>query len=77
MTEGRILTPYEMGLASALVLIGQALAEVSRNDADNLIAAAKRLQDVHPEEPKLRDGQGEHQSALQSLIRGLELGRDA
>ena len=75
MTENRVLTPYEMGLSAALVLIGKALGSVSGADLDALKAAAERLQGSLPEEPKLRDGRGEHQCALSSLLAGLEAAR--
>ncbi|WP_446437115.1 hypothetical protein [Pseudomonas sp. 910_23] len=75
MTESRVLTPYEMGLSAALVLIGKALGSVHGADLDALKAAAERLQTSMPEEPKLQGGQGEHQSALSSLLTGLEAAR--
>lgn len=75
MMNNRVLTPYEQGLSAALVLIGKALGSTPGLEVDGLIAAAERLQASLPREPKLQDGQGEHQAALSSLLQGLEAAR--
>lgn len=77
MTEPRVLTPYEMGLSAALVLIGKALGSTPGLDLDALTRSAATLQAAMPQEPKLHGGQGEHQAALASLLSGLEAARSS
>ena len=71
----RAITPYEMGLSAALVLIGKALGSAPGLDLEGLIASAERLQGALPQEPKMQGGQGEHQAALSSLLQGLNAAR--
>ncbi|SNB63608.1 hypothetical protein SAMN02745900_01181 [Pseudomonas sp. URIL14HWK12:I8] len=71
----RTITPYEMGLSAALVLIGKALGSTPGLDLEGLIASAERLQGALPAEPKMQGGQGEHQAALSSLLQGLNAAR--
>ena len=77
MIEDKDIKPYLLGLSAALVLIGKALGSTPGLDLEKLKADAETLQASMPEEPKSAGGRGVHQSALSSLLAGLESARKA
>ncbi|WP_349573089.1 hypothetical protein [Azotobacter salinestris] len=73
MSDEKAITPFEVGVCSAMTLIGKALAMSPHVDVEGLKADATRAIAAMPEEPKWQGGLGQHQAALASLLQGLEL----
>lgn len=73
MSDEKVITPFELGVCSALMLIGKALALNPNVDIDQLKKDAQAIMDTLPDEPKWHGGtERVHHGAIESLLRGVE-----
>lgn len=73
MSEEKVITPFEIGVLAALTLVGKAVAMNPGLDVDQLKIDAKSVMDLLPREPKWAgDSPSIHQSAIESLLAGIE-----
>ncbi len=71
MKEESVITPFEIGVCSALMLIGKAIALNPAIDLEMLKRDAQALMDTFPDEPKWEGGKRKHQAAVESVLDGI------
>lgn len=71
MKEESVITPFGIGVCSALMLIGKAIALNPAIDIEVLKRDAQSLMDAFPNEPAWPGGKRHHQAAIESLLDGM------
>jgi hypothetical protein len=75
MTDKEVITPFELGVLSALTAIGVSLASADIANRTKLIDLANALKSKLPTEPKYKGGGPIHHAPLEALITGLSPAR--
>jgi hypothetical protein len=72
MKEESVITPFEIGVCSALMLLGKAAALNPHLDVEEFKKDAQALMDALPSEPTWPGGKRVHQAAIESVLDGFE-----
>ncbi|PPS33954.1 hypothetical protein [Pseudomonas amygdali] len=71
MKEENVITPFEIGVCSALMLLGKAAALNPHVNIDELKRDAEALMNALPNEPTWTGGKRIHQAAIESVLDGI------
>ena len=75
MKDEGVITPFEIGVCSALALLGKIISLDPNVNTEQLKKDAQAMMDAMPSEPTWVGGKGVHQAALQSIVDGVSRGR--
>lgn len=75
--EQRAVTPFELGVCSALVIIGAAIAKLNPQERLKIADAAKDFLKTLPADNSIIKDKSAHHLPLESLISGLLLEKSA
>lgn len=74
MSEEKVITPFELGVLSAMRLVGKAIAMNPNLDVEQLKKDAQSVMNAMPREPKWAgDSPAIHQAAIENLLKGVDL----
>ncbi|MGV8917805.1 MAG: hypothetical protein ACOH2R_08405 [Pseudomonas sp.] len=71
MKSDDVVTPFELGVCSALMLIGKAIALNPSIDLEMLKQDAQAMMKAMPDEPHWEGGKQIHQAAIESVLAGM------
>ena len=75
MEEESVISPFEIGVCSALALLAKVIALDPNVNKEQLVKNAQAMMDAMPKEPTWVGGKGIHQAALQSIVDGVSKGQ--
>ncbi|WP_445672680.1 hypothetical protein [Pseudomonas inefficax] len=70
--EDEVITPFELGVLSALMLIGKAVASNPHLNVEELKRDAAAVLSKLPENPKWKGGRSIVRSPIEDLLVGIE-----
>jgi len=71
MSDSHVITPFEIGVLSALTAIGVSLATADFENRTKLIDLANAIKSKLPAEPEYKGGGSIHHAPLEALLTGL------